>query len=121
MLGGSDIDRDKTIYLSDVAIKKKYRGRGYAKDLVSFFMNFFEKQDYYNEAYFRTNLNGSMSERIMIPYGFKPIVDENGNLITEDVSFDRTREDLDTVDKRKFLSKKRGESNVQCSRKTYFI
>jgi GNAT superfamily N-acetyltransferase len=115
------IEPEKVIYLSDIAIKKKYRGKGYAKDLVNFFMNYFENQDYYNEAYFRTNLVGSMSERLMLPYGFKPILDKDGNIITEDVSFDRTNDNLETLDRRKFLSKKRGENNVQHSRKTYFL
>ena len=115
------IEPEKVIYLSDIAIKKKYRGKGYAKDLVNFFMNYFENQDYYNEAYFRTNLVGSMSERLMLPYGFKPILDKDGNIITEDVSFDRTNDNLETLDRRKFLFKKRGENNVQHSRKTYFL
>ena len=113
------IEPDKVIYLSDIAIKKKYRGKGYAKDLVNFFMNYFEKQDYYNEVYFRTNLVGSMSEKLMIPYGFKPIIDNNGEIITEDVSFSRTIDNLDSIDKKKFLSKRRGEGNHP--RKTYFI
>ena len=60
---------------------------------MMYFMNYFKKQDYYNEVYLRSN--GKKIDRLMIPFGF--IKDENSNL----------------------LIKKRGENNeLQRSRKT---
>ena len=97
---------ERVIYISDVATKKEYRGRGYAKDLVNYFMHFANNQDFYQEAYLRTNLEGSMSEGLFIPYGFKNMVDENNQIITQECNFERVLPDLPTTDIRKFLVKK---------------
>ena len=59
----------------------------------------------YEYIYLRTNLVGSMSEGLMIPYGFKNITDEEGNIIVEKCEFPRTI-DISSVDERKFLIKK---------------
>ena len=98
-------DNDKVLYISDIAMKRKYRGRGYAKSLVNFLMNYLERQDYYENVYLRTNLTGSMSEGLFIPKGFE-VMKNNGKIITQECSFKRTREDLPEIDIRKFLSKK---------------
>ena len=97
---------EKVIYISDVATKKEYRGKGYAKDLVNYFMHFLDNQDYYDRAYLRTNLEGSMSEGLFIPYGFETIRDENNQIITQTCEFPRVKPELPETDVRKFLVKK---------------
>ena len=97
---------EKVIYISDIATKEQYRGKGYAKDLVNYFMHFATKQDYYDEAYLRTNLEGSMSEGLFIPYGFQNMLDENNQIITQTCDFARVKPELPETDIRKFLSKK---------------
>lgn len=98
-------DNDKVLYISDIAMRKEFRRRGYAKYLVNFLMEYLNNQDYYQDAYLRTNLNGSMSEGLFIPKGFEVMKNEKG-IITQECSFKRTRDDLEEVDIRKFLSKK---------------
>lgn len=97
---------DEVIYISDIAVRKQYRGQGFAKELVNYFMNFVNNQEYYKEAYLRTNLQGSMSERLFIPKGFCDMIDENNKIITQMCSFPRTLDNLPEEDERKFLSKK---------------
>ena len=97
---------NEVIYVSDIAVQKKYRGKGYAKELVNYFMNFVNNQDFYKEAYLRTNLEGSMSEGLFIPKGFSNMLDEKNEIITQICSFPRTRDDLEEIDVRKFLSKR---------------
>lgn len=53
----------------------------------------------------RTNLEGFMSERIFLERGFIIIRDENNNIVTQDVSFERTN-GIIKQDTRKFLSKR---------------
>ena len=96
---------EKTIYLSDIAIIPTERGNGYAKILADFILDYANKIKYYNEIYMRTNLEGSMSERIFIERGFNIIYDESGNIITQDVSFERI-DGIVKKDTRKFLSKR---------------
>ena len=96
----------EVIYVSDIAVKHEYRGRGYAKELVNYFMNFANNQDYYKYAYLRTNLEGSMSEGLFIHNGFTNMVDGNNEIITQVCSFPRTKDNLPETDIRKFLCKK---------------
>lgn len=80
-------ETDKTLYLPSIAIKEEYRGKGYARDLLNYFMYYFENQDYYNEVYYQERLSNPIINHLMTSYDFQ--VMENN------------------VDKRKFLSKKR--------------
>jgi len=96
---------EKTIYLSDIAVINSERGNGYAKKLADFIINYVKGFNNYNEMYMRTNLEGSMSERIFLNRGFEIIRDENNNIITQDVTFERTDGSI-KKDTRKFLSKR---------------
>lgn len=100
------IEPKNVLYISDIAVVKEARGKGYAKDLVRNLMlslnNVLTQYDY---AYLRTNLKGSMSERLFLPYGFETMRDENNQIIIQQVSFPRTI-DIQDTDERKFLSKK---------------
>lgn len=96
---------EKTIYLSDIAVIYSQRGNGYAKKLADFIINYVNKINYYDEIYMRTNLEGSMSEKIFLERGFNIIRDENNNIVTQDVSFERT-DGIIKQDTRKFLSKR---------------
>ena len=98
---------EKTVYFSDIAVIKDFRGRGYAKALTDFALDYIESYDYYKEAYFRTNYEGSMSKGIMEERGFNVIRNDEGDIITQDITFDRTA-DYPTSDKRLFLSKRLG-------------
>ena len=99
------LNPEKTIYLSDIAVVSDERGKGYAKKLADFIIEYAELFDYYDEMYLRTNLTGSMSEKIFLARGFEIMKDENNKIITQDVSFERTN-GLIEKDTRKFLSKR---------------
>ncbi len=96
---------NKVMYLSDIAVLDNYRGNGYGKRLADFAIEYTKLFNYYNEMYLRTNLENSMSEGIFVNRGFE-VMKENGNIITQEVSFERTKADLPTLDTRKFLSKR---------------
>ena len=98
-------DPDRVIYLSDIAVLDKYRGNGYAKRLADFVIDYASIFNYYQDMYFRTNLEGSMSEGIFVPRGFE-VMTNNGEIITQDIYFERTKPELSTTDTRKFLSRK---------------
>lgn len=100
-------DPEKTIYFSDIAVIKEQRGKGYAKTLTDFALDFVESYNYYTNAYFRTNFEGSMSRRIMEARGFEVIKNDEGEIITQDIPFERTG-DYPKLDKRLFLSKRLG-------------
>ena len=46
-----------------------------------------------------------MSEGIFVPRGFE-VMTKDGQIITQDIYFERTIPDLSTIDTRKFLSRK---------------
>lgn len=96
---------DKVIYLSDVAVINEHRGNGYAKRLTDFIIDYATIYNYYKDMYLRTNLEGSMSEGIFVSRGFE-IMKKDGQIITQDIYFERTKEELSKTDTRKFLSRK---------------
>lgn len=97
-----DIDVEKSIYLSDVAVKREARKNGYATKLLDFIIS--EYGDDF-DLYFRTNLEGSMSEGIARKKGFEVIKDK-----VQTVYFKRTRPDIPEVDQRKYLIRRRGKN-----------
>lgn len=94
-----DIDIEKSIYLSDIAVKRESRNNGYATKLMQYIISEFGN-DY--DIYMRTNLENSMSEGIAIKNGFEIIKEK-----IQTVSFKRTRDDIPETDKRKYLIRKR--------------
>jgi ribosomal protein S18 acetylase RimI-like enzyme len=98
---------ERIIYLSDIAVIKEQRGNGYAQALTDFTLDFIESFNYYSEVYFRTNYEGSMSRRMMESRGFSVMKNSEGDIITQDITFERTR-DYPISDKRLFLSKRLG-------------
>lgn len=99
------LEPKKVMYLSDIAVLPKYRGNGYAKELAKFAISYTKWLEFYKEMYLRTNLEGSMSERIFMNYGFD-VMKKDGIIITEEVSFERTNPEISNTDVRKFLSKR---------------
>ena len=100
-------DPENVVYFSDVAVLKDHRKKGYAKALTDFALDYIQTFGCYKEAYLRTNYQGSMSKGIMEARGFNVIKDEEGNIITQDITFERTG-NHPTSDKRLFLSKRLG-------------
>lgn len=99
------LDPTKVMYISDIAILNEFRGRGYAKKLADFAINYTISLNKYELMYLRTNLINSMSEGIFTSRGFE-VYYQDGNILTEEVSFKRSKSDLEEVDIRKFLVKK---------------
>lgn len=98
-----EIDVERSIYLSDLAVCQNSRNKGYATTLMQYIIS--EFGDYY-DIYMRTNFLNSMSEGIAIKNGFSIIEDK-----IQTVSFRRTRDDIPEVDMRKYLIRKRSENN----------
>lgn len=94
-----DIDVERSIYLSDIAVRKNSRNNGFGTKLMEYIISLFG-EDY--DIYMRTNLENSMSEGIAVKNGFEVI---KGKIQT--VSFKRTRKDIPEDDKRKYLIRKR--------------
>lgn len=102
-----EIDVEKAIYLSDIAVCKNSRNNGYATKLMQYIVS--EFGDNY-DIYMRTNLENSMSEGIAIKNDFEVIKDK-----IQTVSFKRTRTDIPETDKRKYLIRKRGNcKDIKC-------
>lgn len=98
-------DPERVMYISDIAMLKEYRGNGFAKRLADFSIDYTNDLNRYDYMYLRTNLEGSMSEKIFTDRGFT-VMKDNGKIITQDVSFKRIGEELPSYDTRKFLVKK---------------
>lgn len=96
---------EKTIYLSDIAVIPQERGKGHAKRLADFIIDYVQLFNYYEQMYLRTNLNGSMSEKIFLERGFTIMNDSHNNIITQDIPFERMNGVVEK-DTRKFLSKR---------------
>lgn len=96
-----DIDVERAIYLSDIAVCRSSRNNGYGTRLMKYIVSEFgDKYD----IYMRTNLENSMSEGIALRNDFEVI---EGKI--QEVTFKRTRTDIPEVDKRKYLIRKRKE------------
>ena len=89
---------EKAVYLSDIAVCRNARNKGYGTKLMEYIINEFGR-DF--DIYMRTNLDGSMSEGIAVRNGFKVI---SGKI--QEVSFKRTKKGIPEVDKRKYLIRK---------------
>lgn len=98
-----DINVEKSVYLSDIAVRKDSRNNGFGTKLMEYIISLFG-EDY--DIYMRTNLENSMSEGIAIKNGFEII---NGKV--QNVSFKRTRKDIPELDKRKYLIRKSSRKN----------
>lgn len=96
---------DRIMYVSDLAVIEDYRGKGIATKLLRFAIDYTILLNYYNAMYARTNLEGSMSEGILLKQGFQ-VMKNNQGVITQDVFFERTDDSLPKTDTRKFLIKK---------------
>ena len=98
-------ENKKIGYLADIAVLNEYRKRGIGTEMFTYVVNklISEKYDY---LYFRTVINGSMSEGIGKKLGFEIVYDDSGNLVTQEISFPRNRPDIPEKESRKFLLKK---------------
>ncbi len=94
-----ELDIEKSIYLSDIVVRRNSRNRGYATKLMKYIISKYGEQ---YDIYMRTNLENSMSEGIARKNGFEII---NGKIQT--VSFKRTRPDIPETDQRKYLIRKK--------------
>lgn len=93
-----NIDVEKSVYLSDIAVRRNSRNRGYATKLMKYIVSLFGK-DF--DIYMRTNLTNSMSEGIALKNDFEVIKNK-----VQVVSFKRTRDDIPEIDERKYLIRK---------------
>lgn len=64
---------EKSVYLSDIAVRKNARNKGYATRLMQYIISEYGK-DY--DIYMRTNLENSMSEEIALKNTFEIIKDK---------------------------------------------
>lgn len=102
-----DIDVEKSVYLSDIAVRKNARNRGYATRLMQYIISEFGEN---YDIYMRTNLENSMSEGIALKNNFEIIENK-----IEIVVFKRTRTYISESDKRKYLIRKRDNyENTEC-------
>lgn len=102
-----EIDVEKSVYLSDIAVRKNARNRGYATRLMQYIISEFGEN---YDIYMRTNLENSMSEGIALKNNFEIIENK-----IETVVFKRTRTDIPESDKRKYLIRKRNNyENTEC-------
>lgn len=96
---------DKVIYISDIATLVEYRNKGYGSTIAKYGIEYAKSLNNYDEMYLRTNVENSMSEPIFLANGFE-VMKKDGELITQDVWFKRTRPDIPETDTRKFLSRR---------------
>jgi len=93
------------IYLSDVAVLTNSRKQGVGSELIDYLIEY-GYENKFDSLYFRTNYQGSMLANIGIKKGFEILTDENNQIITEDVSFPRIKDDIAEVDTRQYLYRK---------------
>lgn len=106
----AEIDVERSIYLSDIAVCRAARNNGYATKLMQYIIARYG-QDF--DIYMRTNLENSMSEGIAVKNGFEIIPDK-----IETVAFKRTRPDIPEIDERKYLIRRKNEKIDQsCPKK----
>lgn len=94
-----EIDVESSVYISDIAVQKNARNKGYATKLMKFIIDEFGSN---YDIYMRTNLENSMSEGLALKHGFKVIENK-----IETVTFKRTRPDIPETDQRKYLIRNR--------------
>ena len=89
------------IYLSDLVVLESARQEGIGSGLLDYLIEWANVEDY-NTIYFRTNLEGSMSESLGTKRGFEVVTNNSGKIITTPVSFLRQNGKEET-DIRKYL------------------
>jgi len=98
-------EKDKIAYYSGLAVKKDYRHHGIGKLLVYETDKYLESLKLFDYSYARILLKGSMSEGIFKKNGFRDIYDEFGELIVDDVDYERNNPNVSTSDQRKYMGK----------------
>ncbi|MFA5603229.1 MAG: GNAT family N-acetyltransferase [Bacilli bacterium] len=93
---------EEVLYVNGIAVLKDYRKYGIASTLMNHAISEIDLYKIY-AIYLRTNYIGSKLENIALNVGFKKI-EENGQVITEDVTFERNNGKIST-DKRMFMIK----------------
>ena len=97
-------DKDKVAYLSGLAVKEEFRKKGLGKLLQQETEKYLEGLDKYDYIFARIQCEGSMSAGIIAPMGYEDAY-YNGELIVDNATYERNREDLPQSDARKFMVK----------------
>lgn len=117
LLNGIQKDHDLKLptnevgYMSDIAVLEEYRKRGIGTELMSFAIDEFKSRKF-KYCYFRTICNGSLSEPIGKKLGYQLVYNNDGTLLTQEVSFPRVNNLISEVEKRKFLIKQLEENET---------
>ena len=99
-------DKDARVaYYSGLAVRTNFRGLGLGKLLVSETDKFLQDLKMFDYSYARILTKGSMSEGIFKRNGFRDIYDEFGDLIVDDVDYERNTPNVPTSDQRKYMGK----------------
>ena len=112
-----ELERDNIAWLSDIVVKREFRGQGIGTRLQNFMMDYLRESCKPDMVYLRTNLKGSMSEGLARKTGFEVIKDQSGEPITQDCFFERTRDNIPATDTRKFLAISLKGNKEKCSTK----
>lgn len=97
-------DNSKIAYYSGLAVKPQFRRQGLGKLLVANTEFYLEKLNKYDYTFARILCEGSMSEGIFKQNDFKDAY-YNGELIVDDVTYDRNDPNVLQSDKRKYMVK----------------
>lgn len=97
-------DKDKIAYYSGLAVKGEYRKHGIGKLLVRETDLFLQNLKMFDYSYARILLHGSMSEGIFRKYGFEDVY-VDGNLIVDEVDYERNTSGVSSKDERKYMVK----------------
>jgi len=92
-------------YYAGLAVRSDFRGLGLGKLLVSETDKFLQDLKMFDYSYARILTKGSMSEGIFKRNGFRDIYDEFGELIVDDVDYERNNPNVSTSDQRKYMGK----------------
>lgn len=103
-------DSNKVAYYSGLAVKGKYRKKGFGKLLIFETQKYLEKLKIYDYCYARILCKGSMSEGIFAKAGFVDAYDKS-KLIVDEVEYDRNNPDVSNIDRRKYMVKSLNNRN----------
>ncbi len=98
-------DRKKVAYYAGLAVKEPYRRRGLGKILVASTEKYLEDLGELDYSFARILCKGSMSEGIFRQNNFEDAYFD-GQLIVDDVTYDRNDPNVNQTDKRKYMVKK---------------
>lgn len=96
---------DNVLYVNGITVLNEHRNRGVGTKLLESVLDKVMETDDFDTMYFRTNNENSMFEPIAAKHGFE-VVTKDGEVVTQDVEFDRIDPNAPKTDKRKFLTKK---------------